>query len=156
MDNHLAFAALGMALFNLAVLLIALDNRRAIPTLVSAPLSGRDGGPPVSPLVSILVPARKESRVIAPCLISLANQDYPDFEILVLDDHSTDQTQDITEKLSRPFPTIRLIPSESLPEGWLGKNWATHQLGRAAGEISCCSPMRIRSTSPVLFPAASA
>ncbi len=54
------------------------------------------------PLVSVLVPARNEEQNIKTCLESLLPQDYPSFEIRVLDDESTDQTAAIVQKNSRP------------------------------------------------------
>ena len=82
--------------------------------------------------VSILVPARDEERSIGECVSSLLAQDYPDFELLVLDDSSTDRTAEITRALIAGDPRHRLIPGTPLPEGWTGKNWACHQLSEAA------------------------
>jgi chlorobactene glucosyltransferase len=83
--------------------------------------------------VSILVPARNEERSIAGCVSSLLAQDYPDFELLVLDDGSTDGTAGIVRELMAcPFPRHRLLSGAPLPEGWTGKNWACHQLSEAA------------------------
>jgi chlorobactene glucosyltransferase len=91
---------------------------------------------PEAPLVSILVPARNEAGNIARCIRSLLNQDYPNFELLVLDDDSDDATASIVEMLSSPTEDpqrrLRLLKGEDLPEGWLGKNFACHQLAQAA------------------------
>jgi chlorobactene glucosyltransferase len=91
---------------------------------------------PEAPLVSILVPARNEASNIARCIRSLLNQDYPNFELLVLDDNSDDATASIVEMLSSPTEDpqkrLRLIKGVDLPEGWLGKNFACHQLSQAA------------------------
>ena len=90
------------------------------------------------PLVSILVPARNEERSIAECAGSLLAQDYPNCEVIVLDDHSDDGTGAIVERLfsdamkERPNLTTTLITGEPLPAGWTGKNWACHQLSQAA------------------------
>ena len=87
------------------------------------------------PLVSILVPARNEDRNIATCVESLLAQDYPNWELLVLDDHSTDGTGEIVRRLfaSHTGPQrIQLLSGESLPGGWVGKNWACHQLSEHA------------------------
>ncbi len=89
-----------------------------------------------APLVSILVPARNEAGNIARCVRSLLNQDYPNFELLVLDDNSEDATSSIVEMLGAPTEDpqrrLRLIKGEELPEGWLGKNFACYQLFEAA------------------------
>ncbi len=97
--------------------------------------------PTPAPKVSILVPARNEELNIQRCVESLIAQDYPDFELIILDDHSDDKTGDILTQLldtSRDKPTPRLIVLQgtTLPEGWAGKNWACHQLAQAADPAS--------------------
>lgn len=88
-----------------------------------------------APLVSVLVPARNEEATIGACLRSLLDQDYPNFEILVLDDGSTDATAQLVRALGR---RVRLLPGAPLPPGWTGKNWACHQLSQAAeGDLLC-------------------
>lgn len=111
------------------ILLIALSNLWALRRL------GYHGQPPCFPSVSVLVPARNEAANIGPCLRSLLAQEYPDFEILVLDDDSSDETEQIASSLIEG-ERLRVLRGESLPEGWLGKHWACHQLARAAhGEL---------------------
>jgi len=88
------------------------------------------------PKVSILVPARNEARSIALCVDSLAKQTYRPLEILVLDDQSTDATPQVLVSLKRRYPHIRLLEGHPLPKGWVGKNWACHQLAQhATGDI---------------------
>lgn len=82
--------------------------------------------------VSVLVPARNEARNICRCLESLLAQDYPLMEVLVLDDGSTDETPEIVAEMARRDPRLRLIPGQPLPLGWMGKNFACHQLAREA------------------------
>jgi chlorobactene glucosyltransferase len=84
------------------------------------------------PRVSVLVPARNEARNIAACVTSLLAQDYPDFEVIVLDDHSTDDTSRILAQLARTGSRLRVLKGASLPEDWLGKHWACQQLAQAA------------------------
>lgn len=86
-----------------------------------------------APLVSILVPARNEAANIARCVRSLIKQDYPNFELLILDDDSSDGTATIVETLQHEDKTGRLIllAGKPLPDGWLGKNWACYQLSQA-------------------------
>ena len=87
------------------------------------------------PRVSILVPARNEERTIAACVQSLLSQDYPDFEILVLDDASEDRTGALVRQFEKD-PRLRTLRGTPLPAGWLGKPWACHQLAQAAsGEV---------------------
>lgn len=88
-----------------------------------------------APLVSILIPARNEAGRITPCLRSLLAQNYPKFELLVLNDHSEDDTAAVVlaEGCSREKGArCRLIEGKSLPAGWTGKAWACHQLAAVA------------------------
>ncbi len=93
-----------------------------------------DSRPPESaPLISVMVPARDEEVNIESCLRSLTSQDYPNFEILVIDDHSSDNTAAIVRRLAAEDSRIRFFQSEPLPEGWAGKPFACYQLARQAG-----------------------
>ena len=87
-----------------------------------------------APRVSILAPARNEALNIAPCVISLLAQDYPNCELLVLDDHSTDDTGEILRDLglSETGERQRVLAGAPLPPGWTGKGWACHQLAAQA------------------------
>lgn len=93
----------------------------------------------VSPLptASVLVPVRNEMLNIERCVRSLLRQDYPDFEIIVLDDGSTDTTPLLLEALRvESEGRVRVLKGEPLPEGWHGKAWACFQLAREAkGEL---------------------
>jgi len=80
--------------------------------------------------ISVLVPARNEESTIADCIDSILKQNLHHFEILVLDDNSTDQTSAIVSKFTDP--RIRLIRGKPLPENWTGKNWSCHQLSQHA------------------------
>jgi chlorobactene glucosyltransferase len=84
------------------------------------------------PFVSILVPARDEERSIETCVGSLLKQNYLNYEVLVLNDHSTDRTGAILQCLAKNDPRLRVIDGEELPEGWPGKHWACHQLAKVA------------------------
>lgn len=112
------------------LLLITLCNLFTAPRLRRAPLLQ------TTPFVSVLIPARNEALKIANGLHDLLAQDYPSFEILVLNDGSTDETAAVVQRFAQAHPQVRLISGEPLPSGWLGKNWACHQLGRQArGEL---------------------
>lgn len=88
------------------------------------------------PRVSVLVPARNEARNIHRCLEGLLAQDYPNFDLTILDDHSEDETAAIVQDYQQKSDRIKLISGKVLPEGWTGKNWACHQLSEiATGEI---------------------
>jgi chlorobactene glucosyltransferase len=88
------------------------------------------------PFVSILVPARNEERNIERCINSLLQQDYPNYEIIVLDDESEDRTWPILSRLAQGNDRLHLLKGKPLPEDWLGKCWACHQLSeKARGEF---------------------
>jgi chlorobactene glucosyltransferase len=89
------------------------------------------------PIVSVLVPARNEALNIERCIQSLMLQDYGAYEIIVLDDASTDATPELLRSLvSASGGRLRSLKGEPLPEGWHGKSWACFQLGREAkGEL---------------------
>jgi chlorobactene glucosyltransferase len=88
------------------------------------------------PLVSVLIPARNEEKNIERCLNSLRNQLYKNYEILVLDDNSTDNTPNILKRIAAADKRVRVFRGAPLPEGWFGKPFAQHQLSREAkGEI---------------------
>ena len=72
--------------------------------------------PTITPEVSVIVPARNEEACLADCLHSLVQQAGASFEVIVVDDHSTDATRAIAES----FP-VRVIPADPLPLGWSGK-----------------------------------
>lgn len=80
------------------------------------------------PRVAVLVPARNEEENLEGCLQSLAAQDYPALLIWVLDDHSEDQTAAIALKMAKRDARVRVITGANLPDGWMGKHWACHQL----------------------------
>src|ERR671926_464293 len=79
------------------------------------------------PKVSIILPARNEEKHIAKCLDSLLNQDYPTFEIIAVNDSSTDRTKVIMQQYAARDPRILIVDLVSKPEGWAGKNWACFQ-----------------------------
>jgi len=85
-----------------------------------------------APRVSILVPAKDEEQTIAGCLQTLCALNYPDYEILIVDDRSEDRTAEIVRDYARRDDRIRLIQVESLPEGWTGKTHALQYAQRFA------------------------
>jgi chlorobactene glucosyltransferase len=98
-----------------------------------------DGDRQIWPKISILIPARNEEKRIERCLKHLLELDYPNYEILVLDDRSTDNTFNLVEAYSQrnPMPSsglavFKVIRGQELPPGWLGKPWACQQLAEAA------------------------
>ncbi len=97
-----------------------------------------DQYPPAAkfPRVSILVPARNETRNVETCAVSLLAQDYPDFEVIFLDDESSDDTPIVLSRLKRADSRLVVLSGTPRPAGWIGKHWACHQLEQAAtGEL---------------------
>jgi glycosyltransferase involved in cell wall biosynthesis len=83
--------------------------------------------------VSVIVPARNEEVCLAACLESLVAQDSVPFEIIVVDDHSTDRTREIAGSFTTTNPgKLRVIEAGPLPDGWTGKNNAVTAGARAA------------------------
>jgi chlorobactene glucosyltransferase len=96
----------------------------------TAPEAGA-GGAPESPAqasvssVSVIVPARNEAANIRRCVESLASQAYPDFEVVVVDDGSTDGTGDLARGVAPGRARkLRVVEGTPLPAGWFGKPWA--------------------------------
>ncbi|MES2275299.1 MAG: glycosyltransferase [Bacteroidota bacterium] len=83
--------------------------------------------------VSILVPARNEEDNILTLLQSIHQQDYSNYEVIVLDDNSTDNTLALCEAFAAAHPKFNVIKGKALPPGWLGKNYACYQLAKKAG-----------------------
>lgn len=86
--------------------------------------SDRLPDPALWPRVSVVVPARDEGHKIEAGLKSLLASDYPDFEIVAIDDRSRDETGAIMDRLAEGQSRLRVIHIVELPEGWLGKNHA--------------------------------
>jgi glycosyltransferase involved in cell wall biosynthesis len=71
--------------------------------------------------ISAIIPARNEEAVLASCVRSLALQ--PEIcEIVVVNDQSTDGTADVGRRLAAEIPHLRLLQTEEVPAGWVGKN----------------------------------
>ncbi len=139
MPIALAFAPI--VLFSLAtsvtialliMLAIALHNAYYFPrlTLPHAATTATIAHP--LPPISILLPARNEAQHIEQIVQALLAQAYPHFELLVLDDQSTDGTARLAKAAAKDDPRFRLIMGTTLPPEWSGKNWACHQLAQQA------------------------
>jgi chlorobactene glucosyltransferase len=113
-----------------ALLLVALPLsfwRR--PRLAASP----PDAPPDAPRVSVIVPARDEAENISGCLGSLLQSEWPNYEIIVVDDRSQDGTREIAEALAEQTGgRVRVVAGEPLPDGWIGKPWACWQGYQAA------------------------
>lgn len=118
------------ALVFLAVVIpfvLLIPHRHAIPRLPVVP------EPPTMPRVSVVVPARNEGSAIARAVGSLLEQDYPDLEVIVVDDRSSDTTGEVLRRLAAIDRRLVVLRVDELPAGWLGKN---HALWRGAERAS--------------------
>ena len=79
------------------------------------------------PMVSIIVPARNEERYIPKCVDSLVKQDYHDFEIILVNDESSDKTLEIMNEYQNSYSTIKVLNVNRPDADWTGKNWACYQ-----------------------------
>jgi chlorobactene glucosyltransferase len=107
------------------MLVLALWNALVFPRL-------RAGQKRNAPLVSVLIPARNEADVIGATVMRLLAQNTSRFEVLVLDDNSTDSTAEIARQAANGDARLKVLSGAPLPPGWLGKNWACAQLAEAA------------------------
>jgi len=114
-------AGLGLILLNLAV----------IPRLGPPGRAARR-----SPRVSVVIPARNEERDVEAAVRSHLAQDYPDFEVIVVEDRSSDATARVLEGIAREDSRLRVLAGVEPPPGWLGKPHALAQGAAAAtGEL---------------------
>lgn len=124
-------AVLTTILYGLIALDVVFGNRkvRSLRDVSASP-------PPGAPLVSIITAARNEERNIREALGSLLALDYPNVELIVVDDRSDDETGAILDRLVAESPGFDVVHVTELPAGWLGKNHALWQgVCRARGEI---------------------
>lgn len=132
----LALPWLGLIIFEAFVARIPSELPDAPRGLLTSGDDGNTGPSAASrpPLVSVIVPARDEARNIGACLRSITASSYPSFEVIVVDDRSTDGTAKLarSEGAGRAQRLV-VLDGRALPEGWVGKPWACHQGARAAG-----------------------
>ena len=114
--------AFGFALLRWVVALINLISWPVLPSGISSE----------QPLISILVPARNEEQTLPLLRQQLQALTYPNLEIIVLNDQSEDQTKYILEAWQSEDDRVSILSGTPLPEDWLGKPWACHQLAQAA------------------------
>lgn len=124
----LIFLAAGLALW-IAMLAWHLRNRKGFVNLsahADFPLRKR-------PSVSLIVPARNEAEILAETLPRFLALDYDNYEVILVDDVSTDGTTEIARRFAVSFPErLRVIRVETLPPNWVGKTHALHTAFQAA------------------------
>ena len=112
-------------IFLLLQLLVAIYNYCSSPTLIPQQYDNTS-------LISVLIPARNEASNLPGLIHSILAQNLANIEIIVLDDHSTDDTKAVAEAIALLNKQVRVIQGKTLPEGWTGKNYACHQLALEA------------------------
>ncbi len=94
--------------------------------------------PADAPKVTVVIPARNEAGNIAACVQSILMSRYPSLEIVVVDDHSSDDTLAIARAMATLDRRVTTIQAASLPDGWFGKQWACREgAAVSSGEILC-------------------
>jgi len=88
--------------------------------------------PYTQPLVSILIPARNEAENLPHLFTQLTKLHYAQLEFIILNDQSEDQTEAVLQQWTATDSRIHYLNGAPLPQGWLGKNWACHQLALQA------------------------
>ncbi len=83
---------------------------------------------PAEPLVSVIIPARNEAELLPGCLSSVVGQSYKALQVIVVDDHSTDDTR----RIAQSFPQVTVVDPGPRPVGWAGKCWAAEQGAKQA------------------------
>ena len=105
----------------------------------------------IKPKVSIILPARNEEKFIEKCLNSLVEQDYENYEIIAINDSSSDSTGDIIKKYSEKFPKVIFVDAKPKPDGWMGKNWACMEgYKMASGDLLLFTDADTTHTSSVI------
>jgi chlorobactene glucosyltransferase len=88
------------------------------------------------PTVSVIIPARNEARNIERCVRSVLGSQYGALEVVVVDDHSSDNTGDIARAIAKTDARLRVTAAPELPAGWFGKQWACATgAGESRGEL---------------------
>ena len=140
-DPHvwqLALAALTLVLWLGAAWEVMRGNRRlrrlaALPLVAPGPAPV--AGPVRWPRVSVVVAARNEGATLGAAVPTMLALDYPDLEVIVVDDRSEDDTAAVLEKLAAADPRLRIEHVRTLPSEWMGKSHALHQgAARATGD----------------------
>ena len=121
-------------LFILGLIIIRWIHNQYHLDIVVTPVS-----PPKSaPMVSVCIPARNEETNIRRCVEAALYQSYPNLEVIVLDDRSTDGTSEILRQIAAQNNKLKIISGSDLPRGWAGKPHALYQAANVArGEWLC-------------------
>ena len=126
----MVIAAIFTLMVWVAMTLITLYSFRHVFRLeeIGAP---RAGDPPL-PRLSVVVAARNEECGVEQALRSLLGLEYPDYEVIFVNDRSDDRTGEIADRLSAEDNRLKVIHVKELPAGWFGKNHASWRGALAA------------------------
>lgn len=127
--NAYGVAVALLVVFNLALAARLLAFRLRFPTL----RQWKGPEPPVWPKVSVIVPCRNEAAGVEKAMSSLLALDYPNLEVVAVNDRSEDGTGALLDALAARDPRLTVLHIQSLPADWLGKNHAMRQGARRAG-----------------------
>jgi chlorobactene glucosyltransferase len=107
-----------------------------IVNVITFPRLDVDHTPSFYPFVSIMVPARNERNIIAGTVRSWASVIYPNYEVIILDDCSSDDTFGVASQAADGDSHVHVLAGVPVPSGWKGKNWACQQMAQVArGEV---------------------
>jgi chlorobactene glucosyltransferase len=118
----LVAAAVAVLLYQALAIVLAVEMPRLDPE-PPEPVARRRA------TVSVVIAARNEEEDLPATLDALLAQDYPDLEVVVVEDGSTDRTGEV---IDARVPRVRRVDPPALPKGWVGKNWACWTGARAS------------------------
>ena len=128
------YFSISTILFILGLIIIYWVHNQYYLDIVVTPAAA----PQDAPLISICIPARNEENNIRRCVQAALDQDYPNIEVIILDDRSTDATLNQLKEIAARDSRLIPISGSDLPEGWAGKPHALYQASAAArGEWLC-------------------
>jgi chlorobactene glucosyltransferase len=122
-----------------------------IVNVITFPRLDVDHRPSFFPFISIMIPARNESKIIAGTVRSWASVNYPNYEVIILDDCSSDDTFHVASQAANGDSHIRVLAGVPVPSGWKGKNWACQQMAQVArGEVLLFTDVDVQWTPMAL------
>lgn len=132
-----------LKIYSIAGLLYWLLMARAAVRLPSVPtLRASASVRERRPSLTVIVPACNEAAELEPAARTLLAQNYPELELIFVNDRSTDATGRIIDEMARGNSRVVTVHIEALPERWLGKVHALHIGLQGQAAKSCCSLMR--------------
>ncbi|HRE42140.1 MAG TPA: glycosyltransferase family 2 protein [Ignavibacteria bacterium] len=117
----------GILIFLILIFIINIINIFSIKKIINnCKVTDADKLINIKGKISVLIPVRNEENNILKCLNSVLNQEGVEFELIILNDNSTDNTANILKNISNQ--KVKIIHGKKLEQGWIGKNYACHQL----------------------------